>query len=105
MSHIVIVIPAVFPHFKNVSKQLHEMFSKSVFAFVSCISGWCSCRSSPLGMEVNVAKNVAVSPGQANSYELLAWLNDTLQTSFTRLEQVYTGKSFVCFYHHNQCQE
>uniref|UniRef100_A0A3Q0RMG5 Calponin-homology (CH) domain-containing protein n=1 Tax=Amphilophus citrinellus TaxID=61819 RepID=A0A3Q0RMG5_AMPCI len=29
-----------------------------------------------------------------NRYELLAWLNETLQTSFTRVEQVCTGAAY-----------
>ena len=45
-----------------------------------------------------MAKNVTVNSGKTNCYELLAWLNETLQTGFTKLEQLWTGKSFVCFH-------
>lgn len=43
-------------------------------------------------MELDVVKDVPPGPGGEQPYELLAWLNDTLQTSFTRVEQVCTGE-------------
>ncbi|XP_073327210.1 uncharacterized protein [Pagrus major] len=45
-------------------------------------------------MALNVAKNITVPPGQVNCYELLAWLNETLQAGFTKVEQVCTGAAF-----------
>ncbi|XP_074498757.1 uncharacterized protein LOC141772022 isoform X2 [Sebastes fasciatus] len=46
-------------------------------------------------MEINVAKNVAVtSSDRPSRYELLAWLNDTLQTGFTKVEQLCTGAAY-----------
>uniref|UniRef100_A0A3Q3WGH9 Calponin-homology (CH) domain-containing protein n=1 Tax=Mola mola TaxID=94237 RepID=A0A3Q3WGH9_MOLML len=45
-------------------------------------------------MALNMAKNVAVNSGKKNCYELLAWLNETLQTGFTKLEQLWTGAAY-----------
>uniref|UniRef100_UPI003AADEB4B uncharacterized protein n=1 Tax=Centroberyx gerrardi TaxID=166262 RepID=UPI003AADEB4B len=46
-------------------------------------------------MAANVAVNVALTSGQTyNRYELLAWLNESLQTGFTKVEQVCTGAAF-----------
>ncbi|XP_034029359.1 uncharacterized protein LOC117513134 [Thalassophryne amazonica] len=42
-----------------------------------------------------VAVNVSLTPGQSYSrYELLAWLNESLQTGFTKVEQVCTGAAY-----------
>lgn len=43
-------------------------------------------------MELEVVRDAPPGPGGEQPYELLAWLNDTLQTSFTRVEQVCTGE-------------
>lgn len=51
-------------------------------------------------MAQNVAKNINVTSVNVNHYELLAWLNETLQTGFTKIEQVCTGRSTImvlCF--------
>ncbi|XP_053279901.1 uncharacterized protein LOC128441822 [Pleuronectes platessa] len=45
-------------------------------------------------MAVNVAVNAAVNIHSYNRCELLAWLNDTLQTRFTKVEQVCTGAAY-----------
>ncbi|XP_069382324.1 uncharacterized protein [Paralichthys olivaceus] len=45
-------------------------------------------------MAVNVAVNAAANVHSYNRYELLAWLNDTLQTCFTKVEQVCTGAAY-----------
>ncbi|XP_036960839.1 uncharacterized protein LOC119023197 isoform X2 [Acanthopagrus latus] len=45
-------------------------------------------------MAQNVAKNVTVTSINVNHYELLAWLNETLQTGFTKIEQVCTGAAY-----------
>lgn len=53
-----------------------------------------------LEMAQNVAKNINVTSVNVNHYELLAWLNETLQTGFTKIEQVCTGRSKImvlCF--------
>ncbi|XP_029291487.1 uncharacterized protein LOC115010818 isoform X2 [Cottoperca gobio] len=42
----------------------------------------------------NVAVNVSVTSMLPNRYELLAWLNETLQAGFTKVEQVCTGAAF-----------
>ncbi|XP_023248722.1 uncharacterized protein LOC111644192 [Seriola lalandi dorsalis] len=42
-----------------------------------------------------MAVNVRVDAGHSyNRYELLAWLNETLQTGFTKVEQVCTGAAY-----------
>uniref|UniRef100_A0A8C4EG08 DNA (cytosine-5-)-methyltransferase n=1 Tax=Dicentrarchus labrax TaxID=13489 RepID=A0A8C4EG08_DICLA len=43
---------------------------------------------------MNVAVNVVLCTGPPNRYELLAWLNDTLQARFTKLEQVCSGAAY-----------
>ncbi|KAK5863953.1 hypothetical protein PBY51_000934 [Eleginops maclovinus] len=43
---------------------------------------------------MNIAVNVPAFSKQPNRYELLDWLNTTLQAGFTRLEQLYTGAAF-----------
>uniref|UniRef100_A0A8C9YXT9 DNA (cytosine-5-)-methyltransferase n=1 Tax=Sander lucioperca TaxID=283035 RepID=A0A8C9YXT9_SANLU len=46
-------------------------------------------------MDLNVAVNVTVSSiGRPNLYELLAWLNESLQTGFTKIGQVCTGAAY-----------
>ncbi|TDH10077.1 hypothetical protein EPR50_G00071120 [Perca flavescens] len=46
-------------------------------------------------MDLNVAVNVPVSSiGRPNLYELLAWLNESLQTGFTKIGQVCTGAAY-----------
>ncbi|XP_059189546.1 uncharacterized protein LOC131971901 isoform X2 [Centropristis striata] len=51
-------------------------------------------------MELNVAANVVMgSCGRPNSYELLTWLNKTLQTGFTKMEQVCTGAAYCQLMH------
>ncbi|XP_032376067.1 uncharacterized protein LOC116692137 isoform X1 [Etheostoma spectabile] len=46
-------------------------------------------------MDLNVAVNVPVGGiGRPNLYELLAWLNETLQTGFTKIGQVCTGAAY-----------
>ncbi|XP_062248688.1 uncharacterized protein LOC133957229 [Platichthys flesus] len=47
-----------------------------------------------VNVAVNVAVNAAVNIHSYNRYELLAWLNDTLQTRFTKVEQVCTGAAY-----------
>lgn len=42
---------------------------------------------------MNVAVNVVVNSGKPIQDELLTWLNGTLQTDFTKVEQVCTGRS------------
>ncbi|XP_070766006.1 uncharacterized protein [Enoplosus armatus] len=41
-----------------------------------------------------MAVNVAVSSELPNRYELLAWLNETLQTGFTKVEQIWAGAAY-----------
>uniref|UniRef100_UPI0037E8F48C uncharacterized protein n=1 Tax=Semicossyphus pulcher TaxID=241346 RepID=UPI0037E8F48C len=54
---------------------------------------FCGVLAGPSLQEMDL--NVAASPGgQPNCYELLAWLNQTLLTGFTRVEQVCTGAAF-----------
>ncbi|XP_035513007.1 uncharacterized protein LOC118324671 [Morone saxatilis] len=43
---------------------------------------------------MNVAVNVVLSSCPPNRYELLAWLNYTLQTRFTKLEQLCSGAAY-----------
>ncbi|XP_041655746.1 uncharacterized protein LOC121517786 isoform X2 [Cheilinus undulatus] len=46
-------------------------------------------------MDIRVAKNVSAhAGGSPNSYELLVWLNKTLKTHLSNLEQVCTGAAF-----------
>lgn len=98
----VFVVLAVFPHFESIRKH-SWMFSESQWfcsVLVHCLSLAhlrVASTQFPLGMDVTVAKNAAVSPGQAKCYKLLAWLNDTLQAGFTELEHLHTGK----LYHQN----
>lgn len=57
-----------------------------IFTFCAGPSRW--------EMDGNVAQNVGMSTiGRPNRYELLAWLNETLQTGFTKVEQICTGGS------------
>ncbi|XP_058499785.1 uncharacterized protein LOC131469012 isoform X2 [Solea solea] len=51
-----------------------------------------------------MAVNVFLSAGSSyNRYELLAWLNETLQTGFTKVQQIYTGAAYCqlmdCLFH------
>ncbi|XP_045913238.1 uncharacterized protein LOC123975631 isoform X3 [Micropterus dolomieu] len=45
-------------------------------------------------MAQNLAVNVVVQSGAPNRYELLAWVNESLQTGFTKVEQICTGAAF-----------
>uniref|UniRef100_A0A674C1V7 DNA (cytosine-5-)-methyltransferase n=1 Tax=Salmo trutta TaxID=8032 RepID=A0A674C1V7_SALTR len=47
-----------------------------------------------------MAVNVQVKPGEKhNRYELLAWLNESLQTKFTKVEQTCSGAAFCQLMH------
>uniref|UniRef100_A0A8C7S7X2 DNA (cytosine-5-)-methyltransferase n=1 Tax=Oncorhynchus mykiss TaxID=8022 RepID=A0A8C7S7X2_ONCMY len=47
-----------------------------------------------------MAVNVQVKPGEKhNRYELLAWLNESLQTRFTKVEQTCSGAAFCQLMH------
>uniref|UniRef100_A0A8C8MKZ0 DNA (cytosine-5-)-methyltransferase n=1 Tax=Oncorhynchus tshawytscha TaxID=74940 RepID=A0A8C8MKZ0_ONCTS len=47
-----------------------------------------------------MAVNVQVEPGEKhNRYELLAWLNESLQTRFTKVEQTCSGAAFCQLMH------
>uniref|UniRef100_A0A4W5M1D2 DNA (cytosine-5-)-methyltransferase n=1 Tax=Hucho hucho TaxID=62062 RepID=A0A4W5M1D2_9TELE len=47
-----------------------------------------------------MAVNVQVKPGEEhNRYELLAWLNESLQTRFTKVEQTCSGAAFCQLMH------
>ncbi|KAK2851964.1 hypothetical protein Q5P01_008240 [Channa striata] len=49
---------------------------------------------------MEMAVNVRLKTGRAyNRYELLAWLNETLQTGFTKVEHICTGAAFCQLMH------
>nr|XP_029477722.1 uncharacterized protein LOC115102196 isoform X2 [Oncorhynchus nerka] len=57
-------------------------------------------RKGELGGDLEMAMNVQVKPGEKhNRYELLAWLNESLQTRFTKVEQTCSGAAFCQLMH------
>lgn len=48
-------------------------------------------------MAGTVAVNVTLKSGPLNSNMLMNWLNETLQTDFTKVEQICTGRSALMY--------
>lgn len=73
---------------------------------ISSVTGQCLClRAGPSLQEMagNMTVDEAADAMWPQRFEMLAWLNETLQTRFTKIEQVCTGTSALNVCHDLCC--